>query len=199
VVRSNPNFRNFLITQMISSFGAMAGGFLTVYALSRWEIPDGQAASFGIALLIGQSLANLALGFLADHKGHKVVLEIAIVFNIASFFLALVAPSPLWFFAVFALRGMSLAASFVSGMAFPLEFSQPQDRPTYIGLASTIPGITGALAPILAGILASAVGYSIVFMISVFVAIGSLYCMHVLVRDPRHLPTPQVEVPQPGD
>lgn len=185
VVRSNPNFRNFLLTQMLSSFGMMASGFLTVFALSRWPISDGQAASYSIALLVGQSLANLALGFLADRKGHKIVLEISILFNVLSFLLAIISPAPVWFYAVFALRGVGLAGTFVSGMAFPLEFSQPQDRPTYIGLSGTLPGITAAIAPFLGGILASVVGYQPLFLISIALAIGTYYCLHWIVKDPR--------------
>jgi MFS family permease len=185
VIRSNPNFRNYLIAQIISAVGAMAGGFLMVFALSRWNIPDGQAASFSIAMLVGQSAANLIFGYLADRKGHKIVLEISIIFNIATFILALVAASPEWFFAVFALRGISLAGNFVSGMSLPLEFSEPQDRPTYIGLAGTLPGTAGAIAPILAGILASALGYPVLFSVSIVIAIASLGCLHWVVRDPR--------------
>jgi MFS family permease len=153
--------------------------------LSRWDIPDGQAASFGIAMLVGQSAANLIFGYLADRKGHKIVLEISIFFNVAAFILALIAASPEWFFAVFALRGISLAGNFVSGMSLPLEFSEPQDRPTYIGLAGTIPGTAGAIAPILAGILASALGYPVLFVVSIVIAVASLGCLHWIVRDPR--------------
>ena len=197
VVRSNPNFRNFLITQFITAFGTMAAGFLMVFALARWDLPDGQAASFSIAMLVGQSGANIFLGFLADRKGHKIVLELAILFNIASFLVALFSITPAWFYVAFAIRGMSLAASFVSGMAFPLEFSEPKDRPTYIGLAGTIPGIGGAIAPIIGGILASFLGYPALFGVSILLALSGLACMHWLVRDPRHIqpaPVPIIEM-----
>jgi MFS family permease len=193
IVRANRNFRNYLLAQIFTAFGAMASGFIMVFALSRWNIPDGQAASFSIAMLVGQSVANLAFGYLADHKGHKVVLEIAIVFNIAAFSLAILAAAPVWFFGVFALRGISMAGTFVSGMSLPLEFSEPKDRPTYIGLAGTIPGAAGAISPILAGLLASFAGYPILFVVSIILAFGSLGFMHWSVREPR-----QIEHQQPA-
>jgi len=198
IIQSNPNFRNYLITQVISAFGAMASGFIMVFALHRWEIPDGQAASFTIAILVGQSAANLLFGFIADRKGHKVVLEFSIIFNILAFGLALLAFSPIWFYAIFALRGISLAASFVSGMSFPLEFSEPKDRPTYIGLAGTVPGIAGAIAPILGGVLASAIGYNVLFSVSIFVAVISLGCMHWLVHDPRKIQINDTPIIEPN-
>ena len=150
-------------------------------------LSDGEAATYNIALLIGLSAANLLLGFLADHKGHKIVLEISILGNIACFILALLASSPVWFYAIFALRGINNAGNFISGMSLPLEFSEPQDRPTYIGLASTLPGIAGTFAPLLAGILAGVIGYPLLFAITTVIAIVSFGMMKWLVRDPRHL------------
>jgi MFS family permease len=165
----------------------MASGFLLVYAIGRWTISDGNAATYTIALLIGQSMANLLLGFLADRKGHKIVLEISILSNISCFILALIASSPLWFYAIFALRGMNLAGNFISGLSLPLEFSEPQDRPTFIGLASTLPGIAGTIAPLLAGVLAGIIGYPLLFAITTVIAIVAFGMMKWLVRDPRHL------------
>jgi MFS family permease len=185
-LRSNPNFLRYILAQVVSTFGAMAGGFLLVYAIQRWDISDGKAATYTIVLLIGQSVANLALGFLADRKGHKLVLEISILFNIASFILALLAASPAWFYAVFALRGINFAGNFISGLSLPFEFCEPQDRPTYIGLASTIPGIAGIIAPILAGVLAGTVGYPFLFASTTIIALVAYGMMKWLVRDPRH-------------
>jgi len=186
-LRSNPNFQRYLLTQIVSAFGAMASGFLLVYAIERWTISDGRAATYNIALLIGQSLANLLLGFLADRKGHKLVLEISILSNITCFILALLASSPVWFYAIFALRGINLAGNFISGLSLPFEFSEPQNRPTFIGLASTLPGVAGTIAPLLGGILAGIAGYPPLFAITTVIAIASLGMMRWLVRDPRHI------------
>jgi MFS family permease len=187
VIRSNKNFENFLIAQVISAFGGLAVGFLLVYGIQRWQLSDGQAASYGIALLLAQSLANLVLGFLADRKGHKLVLEISIAVSIASFVVALFAPDPAWFYLVFALRGVVAAGSFVSSMSLPLEFSAPQDRPTYIGLASTVPGIAGAVAPMIAGGLATFTGYPALFLASALISALAFGMMRWGVRDPRHV------------
>lgn len=186
-LRSNPNFQRYILTQIVSTFGAMATGFLLVYAIEHWTLSDGNAATFSIALLMGQSAANLFLGFLADRRGHKLVLEISILLNITSFILALIASSPIWFYAIFALRGMNGAGNFISGLSLPFEFSEPRDRPTYIGLASTLPGIAGILAPLLGGGLASIFGYPTLFAISTVIAVIAFGMMKWLVLDPRHL------------
>lgn len=187
IIRSNRNFENYLITQIVSAFGAMAVGFIIVYAIERWKISDGQAASYSIAVLVGQSIANLIFGFLADRKGHKLVLELGILINFSAFVIALLAPAPAWLYIAFGLRGMNLAGNFISGTSLPLEFSDPQNRPTFIGLASTVPGIAGAVAPILAGGLAGMIGYQWLFSISAVITAATFCLMHWLVKDPRHL------------
>lgn len=186
VIRSNLNFQRYLLAQIMAAFGAMGAGFLLVSAIARWTLSDGEAATYMIALLVCQSIANLLLGFLADRKGHKIVLEIAILANLASFGLAILAPSPAWFYAIFALRGINFAGGFISGISLPLEFSAPQDRPTYIGLASTLPGIAGAVAPLLGGALAGWIGYELLFAVSAAITLIALILMKWLVRDPRH-------------
>jgi len=198
VIRSNQNFRNYLITQITSVFGSMAAGFLLVYSIQTWDMTDGQAASFNIALLLGQSISNLFLGFLADRTGHKFVLQISIAANILSFILALVAPSPAWFYAVFALRGVNLAGNFISGMSLPLEFSEPKNRPTFIGLTSTAAGLAGTFAPIIASGFASAFGYPTLFAISASIAAIAFVLMRWVVRDPRHIPQTAGQ-PQPSE
>jgi MFS family permease len=192
-IRSNPNFQSYLLTQIVSTFGAMASGFLLVYAIERWTLSDGKAATYNIAFLIALSAANLVMGFLADRKGHKIVLEISILGNIACFLLALLASSPAWFYAIFALRGINMAGNFISGLSLPFEFSEPQNRPTYIGLASTIPGIAGTFAPLLAGALAGTIGYPPLFAITAVIAVIAWGMMKWMVRDPRHLAREKTE------
>ena len=45
------------------------------------------------------------------------------------------------------------------------EFTEAENRPTYIGLANTIPGVAGALAPLIGGWLAGAVSYPGMFIL----------------------------------
>ncbi len=195
VIRSNPNFQNFLLAQIVSAFGVMGSGFLLIYVIDRWKISDSQAATYSIAIMVAQSIFNVALGILADHKGHKVVLEISIAINVLTFIAALLVPNPIWFYAVFALRGIAGAGSFVSGMALPLEFSHPQDRPTYIGLASTLPGLAGAIAPLLAGSLAGFTGYPLIFAASTLISFLAFVLMRWQVHDPRHIKIMESESP----
>jgi MFS family permease len=185
VIRDNPNFRQYILSQVVITISNMANGFIIVYAVQNWNLPDSLAAGFTIAMLAGQIVANPLLGWLADRKGHKIVLEISLIINLVSLVLAIFAPSPLWFYLIFFLKGANGAGTFLSGTSITMEFSSAEQRPTFIGLANTIPGIAGALAPILGGWLAVGTGYPILFGVSSAIGLSGLFLMMLTVREPR--------------
>ena len=187
VLRRDRNFRMYLLAQIIFSLSGMATGFLAVYTVQTWKLADAVASGFTIALQIGLALANLFFGFLSDRKGHKLSLEICLLVNVASLGLAIIAPSPLWFYPIFFLRGAVTAALFISGISIVYEFTDADNRPTYIGLANTIPGIAGAVAPLIGGWLAGAISYQAMFFLAAVIGAISWALLRFAVREPRHL------------
>jgi MFS family permease len=187
VVRKDRNFRLYLSSQMIFGLSSMATGFLVVYAAQTWKLPDAVAGGFTIALQVGLTLSNLFFGFLADHKGHKLNLEISWLISVLSLLLAILAPSPWWFFAIFFLRGAVSSGTFISGISIAYEFTDPENRPTYIGLANTLPGVVAAIAPLIGGWLAVAISYQSMFMLAAVIGVVSLALLRFGVREPRHV------------
>jgi MFS family permease len=150
-------------------------------------LPDADASGFTIALQMGLALANLFFGFLADRKGHKLSLEICLLLSALSLVLAIFAPSPWWFFPIFFLRGAVNAGTFISGISIVYEFTDAENRPTYIGLANTIPGVAGSIAPLIGGWLAGAVSYPAMFILSAMIGAASWAFLRFAVREPRQL------------
>jgi MFS family permease len=189
VLRRDRNFRMYLLSQIIFSLSGMATGFLVVYTARAWNLPDAQASAFTIALQIGLALANLFFGFLSDRKGHKLSLEICVALSALSLVLAIFAPSPLWFFPVFFLRGAVNAGTFISGISIVYEFTDAENRATYIGLANTIPGVAGAIAPMIGGWLAGAMSYQAMFILSAAIGAIGWVLLRFGVREPRKTKT----------
>jgi MFS family permease len=185
IMRKDRNFRMYLLSQIIYSLSGMATGFLVVYTVQTWNLPDAKASGFIVSMQIGLALANLFFGFLADRKGHKLSLEICWLLSALSLILAIMAPSPLWFFPVFFLRGAVSAGTFISGISIIYEFTDAENRPTYIGLANTIPGIAVALAPMIGGWLAGVMGYPWMFILSAIIGVISLGLLRFSVYEPR--------------
>lgn len=185
VLRRDRNFRFYLIAVIIFSLSGMATGFLIIYSTQTWSLPDSQASGYMVALQVGLALANLFFGFFSDRKGHKLSLEICLLISLLSLILAIVAPSPVWFFPVFFLRGAVNAGTFISGISIVYEFTGAENRPTYIGLANTIPGAVAAIAPLIGGWLVGLTSYKTMFIFSLVFGAASWILLRYVVKEPR--------------
>jgi MFS family permease len=184
ILRQDRNFRRFLLARLLLALGGMGGGFVTVAAVQRWQVPDGTVGVYTAALLLGQTAGNLAFGFLADRFGHKLSLEIGTLASSLAFSLAWLAPSAGWYYAVFALSGIASGAIMVSGTLMVLEFGGPQRRPTYAGMANTSAGLVGMAAPLL-GVWLAGVGYGWLFALSAAINLAGMAAMRWWVQEPR--------------
>ena len=187
VIERDRNFRTYLLAQIFFALSNMATGFLVVYTVKTWNLPDAQAGGFTIALQVGLALANLFFGFLSDRKGHKLSLEICMALSVLSLGLAIAAPSPFWFFIVFFLRGSINAGVFISGISIVYEFTGAENRPTYIGMSNTIPGIAGAVAPLIGGWLVGVASYKAMFILAAILGLTSWGLLRFAVKEPRKM------------
>lgn len=185
ILRKDHNFMRYLLASSVYSLSGMSTGFLIVYAVKTWSLPDSEAVGYTIAMQVGLTLANLFFGFLADHKGHKLSLEICLLLNVLSIGLAVIAPSPIWFFPIFFIRGAISAGIMISGISIVYEFTGDENRPTYIGLANTLPGVVSAVAPLFGGWLAGALNYQTVFVVATLVGAAAWSLLRFTVREPR--------------
>lgn len=90
--------------------GGMSGNFLAVAAKERWGLSESYIVILPIAMYIGQALGNLVCGWIADRIGYKVLQIIANAANVILLLIAILAQAPWLFYAVFALKGVSIAA-----------------------------------------------------------------------------------------
>jgi MFS family permease len=185
IVRNDLNFRRYLVSQIFIGAGNMAIGFFAVYAVQRWRLPDSQAGIFTIAMLVGQALSNLVFGWLADRKGHKLILEICVLTTALSAGIAAIAPDEIWFLAVFFLSGISAAGFMLSGIMIIFEFCQPEIRPTYIGINNTFNGIVAIAMPLIGGWIAKTYSYPIMFGITFTISLFGLLLLRFWVKEPR--------------
>ncbi|MFN2185061.1 MAG: MFS transporter [Anaerolineae bacterium] len=191
IVRRDHNFRRFLVARSLLAVGGLGTGFITVSAIYRWQIADSVVGIYTAVFMVGQTAGNLGFGLLADRYGHKLSLEMGALASAFAFILALVAPAPGWIFAVFALLGINTSALLVSGIMVNLEFSPPERRPTYVGLANTAIGIASIVAPLLGAWLATR-SYGWLFGVSTAVNVAALVALHWWVREPRFAETLQL-------
>jgi len=186
LLRADRNLSWFLLARGAMVVGTMASGFYTVHALERYAAPDWRVGVFTSALLAGQTVGNVVLGWLADRAGHRLVLILGAAAGVGANVAALGAPSLDVFVAVFALSGVQFAAVNVSGMNVMLEFAPAvEERPTYVGLGNTALAPLTFAAPLVAGLMAQSLGFGAVFATAgLFGGLGLLLLLG-RVQDPR--------------
>ena len=185
ILSRDRHFAWFLASRAVGIVGGAGTGFYAVYALRVLGAPEWEVARFTLILLAGQTAANLLFGYVADHLGHKPVLlaggGAVIVGNSA----ALLSTRVEEVYAVFLCTAIATAAGAVSGLNLTMEFAPPADRPTYIGLSSTLTAPVALLAPLAGGLLADHVGYRIVFAVAGLASALGVCILATRVRDPR--------------
>jgi MFS family permease len=168
--------------------GGMAAGFFTVYALRVHGAPAWQVGVFTTLMLAGHTGGSLALGWLADRFGHRLVLLLGAASMLAANLLALTASSLETFQIVFVAAGFQQAAINVSSLNILLDFAPAaEERPTYVGLGNTAMAPVALVAPLAAGLLADAAGFGLTFALAASFGVVALALLLGRVREPRRL------------
>jgi MFS family permease len=187
ILKTDKNYRRYLFSQVLSSVGYMAVGFLTVYAIQKWQVSAATVSLYTTSMLVGNTVSNPLFGWMGDKLGHKKVILISTLLTTAGIGVALVAPSPAWFYLVFGLLGANQAGFIISGINIVFEFAEKKIRPTYIGLTNSIIGLVAAIAPLIGSAIVENVSYQSMFTISVLFGLGSVIFLLLFVKEPRRL------------
>jgi len=188
LLRGDRNLRWFLVVRWFSIVGSMASGFYAVHALRVWDAPAAMLGVFTALLLTGSMVGLLALGWIADRAGYRVVVMTGIAATLAANLVALAAPSLAAFGAVFVLAGLQEAAFRIAYPTVLLEFApRPEAQPLYIGVGNTAITPIAFVAPLAAGVLADRAGFPTVFATATVAGVVALATLALRVREPRHL------------
>src|SRR3989475_4947546 len=119
----DPNLAWFLAARAFAVTGSMAGGFYTVYALRVWDAPAAQVGVFTTLLFVGQMAGNAMFGWLADRRGHLLVITMGLAATLAGNLVAVAAPTLGVFCVGFVMLGAQIAAMNVSTLDVLLEIA----------------------------------------------------------------------------
>jgi MFS family permease len=163
----------------------MAGGFFMVFGASQFGIVGREVGTLTAVLVGAQAVMNFLWGLVADRRGHKAVLCGAAFSMALAALVGWTASSSAFLVATFGLLGVSTSGDSVSGINIILEFCEPEDRPTYIGLTNTLLAPGTALSPLLGGWLATWAGYRGMFVAALLIASMGGALLALWVREPR--------------
>lgn len=185
ILQANPSYRWYLVARALTVSGMMAVAFYTIHALRSLGAEEWNVAGFTFALLAAQAGGGILLGVLADRAGHRVSLLLGAVAATFANVLALSIGDLTVYHGVFLLLGLSMASTTVSSLTFVLELAEGEDRPTYVGLATTAQGPFALAGPPIAATLAAWQGLDAVFAASGLMGIAAAAIYLVKVDEPR--------------
>ena len=187
VFREDRNFLIYLINRGFIFLAGMALAFVTVYGISKYDLPIAQSATFTAIMLTSEIIGFGIWGNLGDRSGYKRVIEISnliLILGIGSLLLV----DTLWaLYLVFAMMSIAHSGEYIADQNFAMEFGSEKDRPTYIGMSKTLTGPFFLLAPLIGGSLVQFWGYNSMFLAALILAVFAFFIIKYLVKDPRKI------------
>ena len=166
LLRKDASFRSLLVARLLIGSGMASFGFFAVFGTRRFDLDVEHIGLLATILLISQTVANLASGFLNDRIGAiGLTIAGAAITPIAAL-IAFVATDPIALYPIFILVGFSQAAFVMADLTLILDTAPNDQMPTYLATysAAVYPVLIGASA--IAGVIIDVVGFKPMFLLS---------------------------------
>jgi MFS family permease len=192
LLRGDEQFRLINSVRLLSGLGALALPFYVVYAIDVLRIDDQNVGLFVSAQVLGGIIASLAMGYLNERSGSKIVAQLTVALGLSVPVLALLihywppqgAIATYIYALVFVLIGANYSGYMQGFMNLVLEMSPPDERPVYVGLYNTLGGILLIVVPLLGGWLLQVTSYPVLYGAAVLGLTASLV-MSFKLAEPR--------------
>jgi predicted MFS family arabinose efflux permease len=183
---SEPNYRNFLVAQLLTTAGRIAVPFCILHAGDVMHL-DGKALGlFSLAFLGADTLSNLVWGALGDRRGFRLVYILSNIIWVGAFALMLVADDQGGFVLGFIALGAAVCGYSLSQQTLVLEFGSREDTPMRLALSTTAETSVAAIGPVIGGVIAALYGFVPLIWISICLVAAALGVMLFWVREPRY-------------
>lgn len=185
VLRGHANYRRFLIGYALLRLSMMSVSFFIVFGNINYEL---SGADIGLlnAIFIGtQAVMRLLFGWLGDRWGHKRNLVISAASMVLAAAFALSSSDVAGLIPAFVCLACAISSDMVSHFNIVLEFADPADQPTYIGLTNTLMAPFTFIGPIFAGWIAKDFNINLLFLVSLAFGILGAALLLWWVREPR--------------
>ena len=177
-LRTDTNYRRFIIFRVFGHLSGMASPFYIPYALDELGLSEATIGSFIVCSALSGVISNTIWGYVGEKYGVRWLLIITaglmgipavIAFSSGVLPTSLQMPAFLLIFIVGGVLGNGMMVGF---MAYMLNIAPPRNRPTYIGFMNTLL-MPVSFAPFLGGALAQSIGYRWLFAISIGISIAA--------------------------
>jgi MFS family permease len=169
--RADDQLRLINLVRLLAALGGLAVPFYVIHATDVLGMSTQTVGLFVAAQMLGGVVASLAMGYLNERSGSRIVSQLTLLLGVGSPLLALAVhyfPPPeaiaAYVYAlVFVFIGGNYAGYMQGFMNFVLDIAPPEETPAYVGLYNTLGGTVVFMAPLLGGWLLQVTSYPVLF------------------------------------
>lgn len=185
LLRTTPGLGSFLVAQTFAVAGRIATPFYILYAGKSIAIDGANLGSLSLAYLGADTVANLIWGYAGDRIGFRAILITALGIWTSATTLLMNSHTMPGFFLAFCGLGAAQSGYLMSVSTMVLEFGSREEMAMRLALSTTAEGVMAASGPLIGGMLASALGYHVLFSSSIGCQLFALVLLVFLVDEPR--------------
>lgn len=184
ILRSQRNFRNFLVGEALLVAATMVEAFFAVDAIETFGLSEAYAGRFTVVVMSSMLVGTLLFGYAADRWGHRLNLILAAAWMLLGCAAALVAQSVEVYYLAFVGSAFTLGLRTISRLPIIAEICGEEDRPTYVALTNVVTA-PFVLVGVAGGWLATRFGYDAVFAGAGVLALLAAVWFWAAVEEPR--------------
>jgi hypothetical protein len=182
-VRTDREYRGFLITRILLALASISDPFFAVYAATVLGAPTELVGLYLAASSSALLLSNFIWGPMADRASNRTLMVVTVIAVSSVYVTALVVPLfrgivpegvvTTAFALVFVLGGLAGGSGRIVNNNMLLTIAPPAERASYVGFLNTVLGLV-LFVPPLGGALADVVGFEPLFVASLALALMGL-------------------------
>jgi MFS family permease len=194
LLRGDSRFAQFVIAQGAVGLASMGVSFVAVFGEERFQFGGYGLGVLSMILLLGGTLTAPAFGWFGGRVGHRKVLIVTALCQMAGLGLAAISRNVTPFYIAVFLLGAGRISGWVNVQPFVCDYAPIARRPTYIGLSSTALGLVNIIAPVVGGVVAQALGYGRLFAVSAVLSLAAVVLFVAIVREPDTIGAGECEI-----
>jgi len=185
ILKSDSNYKKFLLVEILIGTSALALPFYVLYARDVFKVSLGMVGIFLAAQMLGSALSNFLWAHLSDFVGNKKVLQVTALLALVVPLLAIITPPTLsiLFVLLFLFVGFFTAGYTIGKTNFLLDIASQKDRPAYISLNGTLT-FPVMIFPLIGGAIVQHISHSFLFVVTLLMVLAG-FLLSLQLAEPR--------------
>ena len=185
LITGDRDFAFFMLAQTFAVAGRIAAPFYILFARHTIELNGANIGLLSLAYLGADTVTNLLWGYLGDKSGFRSTFVIALVLWIGSTVFLMNAHDAAMIALAFFGLGAAQSGYQMSASTMVLEFGLRDDMAMRLAFSATAEGLMLAIGPLAGGVIATLMGYTTLFGVSIAFEALALIVLLALVKEPR--------------